>query len=129
VVGEIVAGVALGPSLLGVVTAPGPEANGDALLGLAQIGLCALLFRVGLETDLDEARRVAVPAALLAGPGIRPGPGVLTPDLFAALALVITATTLAGPLLLRRFWPPAECRPARVSARAGSDVTPGRGPS
>ncbi len=31
--------------------------------------------------------------------------GVLTPDLFAALALVITATTLAGPVLLRRFWP------------------------
>jgi Kef-type K+ transport system membrane component KefB len=33
---------------------------------------------------------------------------VLTPDLFAALALVITATTLAAPVLLRRLWPPIQ---------------------
>jgi Kef-type K+ transport system membrane component KefB len=38
--------------------------------------------------------------------------GVLDQDLFAALALVITATTLVGPVLLRRLWPPTE-RPSR----------------
>lgn len=59
VVGEIVAGVALGPALIGVVASPGHGANDDPLFGLAQIGLCVLLFRVGLETELDDARRVA----------------------------------------------------------------------
>ena len=37
--------------------------------------------------------------------------GVLTPDLFAALVLVITATTLAGPVLLRWLWPRGERPP------------------
>jgi Kef-type K+ transport system membrane component KefB len=31
--------------------------------------------------------------------------GALTADLFAALALAITGTTLAGPVLLRKLWP------------------------
>jgi Kef-type K+ transport system membrane component KefB len=65
VVGEILAGVLLGPSLLGVLEFPGYGADGDPLFGLAQIGLCVLLFRVGLETDLENARRVAGPAAVL----------------------------------------------------------------
>ena len=65
VVGEILAGVLLGPSLLGVLEFPGHGADGDPLFGLAQIGLCVLLFRVGLETDLENARRVAGPAAVL----------------------------------------------------------------
>ncbi|NIV75990.1 MAG: cation:proton antiporter, partial [Gammaproteobacteria bacterium] len=46
------------------------EADDDPLLGLAQIGLCVLLFRVGLETELDDARRVAGAATLLAGAGM-----------------------------------------------------------
>jgi Kef-type K+ transport system membrane component KefB len=70
VVGEILAGVVLGPSLLGVLSAPGQGEDGDPLFGLAQIGLCVLLFRVGLETELENARRVAAPAALLATAGM-----------------------------------------------------------
>lgn len=72
VVGEIIAGVALGPSLLGVVTLSAHGAPGDSapLLGLAQIGLCALLFRVGLETEFDQVRRVAASATCLAGAGM-----------------------------------------------------------
>ena len=37
--------------------------------------------------------------------------GVLTPDLFAALVLVITATTLVCPVLLRWLWPRVERPP------------------
>jgi Kef-type K+ transport system membrane component KefB len=70
VVGEILAGVVLGPSLLGVLSAPGQGEDGDPLFGLAQIGLCVLLFRVGLETELENTRRVVGPAALLATAGM-----------------------------------------------------------
>ena len=51
------AGVVLGPSLIGVVAAPAHGPNGDPLLDLAQIGLCVLLFQVGLETKTEDARR------------------------------------------------------------------------
>lgn len=70
VVGEILAGVALGPSLIAVVAPLGHAPNADPLMGLAQIGLCVLLFRVGLETQIDDVRRVAGSATLLAGAGM-----------------------------------------------------------
>ena len=69
VVGEIVAGVLLGPSVLGVL-APSHEAADSRLLDLAQVGLCVLLFKVGIETDLESAKRSARPAALLGVSGM-----------------------------------------------------------
>lgn len=48
VVGELVAGIVLGPSVLGYV-----EPN-DVLRLLAEIGIILLLFEVGLETDLKR---------------------------------------------------------------------------
>src|SRR6187551_2848466 len=48
VLGELVAGIVLGPSLLGLV----PLSAGIYLL--AEIGVLLLLFEVGLETDLEE---------------------------------------------------------------------------
>ncbi|MEP6995542.1 MAG: cation:proton antiporter [Acidobacteriota bacterium] len=60
VLGELLAGVALGPSVLGLV----PLSEGIFLL--AQIGVVLLLFEVGLETDLEELRRVGAPALLVA---------------------------------------------------------------
>ncbi len=57
VVGEILAGTLLGPSLLGWVQ------PGDMLAGLAEIGVIFLLFTVGLETrsgDLLDVGRTAV---------------------------------------------------------------------
>jgi Kef-type K+ transport system membrane component KefB len=56
--------------LFGVLSAPGQGEDGDPLFGLAQIGLCVLLFRVGLETELENTRRVVGPAALLATAGM-----------------------------------------------------------
>ena len=69
VVGEIVVGVLLGPSVLGVL-APSHEAADSRLLDLAQVGLCVLLFKVGIETDLESAKRSARPAALLGVSGM-----------------------------------------------------------
>lgn len=52
VIGEIVAGIVIGPSLLGWVEPT------DAIRVLAEVGVIILLAQVGLETDLDELRKV-----------------------------------------------------------------------
>ena len=63
VVGEIAAGIVVGPSVLGLVSvAPqvAGHANGTAepLLMLAEVGAVLLLFSVGLETRLGDLRKV-----------------------------------------------------------------------
>ena len=60
VLGELLAGVLLGPSLLGLV----PLSSG--ILLIAEIGVLLLLFEVGLETDLGELIRVGGPAMTVA---------------------------------------------------------------
>ena len=63
VVGEITAGIVVGPSLLGLVSVA-PEVHGVAngyaepLKMLAEVGAVLLLFSVGLETRLGELRKV-----------------------------------------------------------------------
>jgi Kef-type K+ transport system membrane component KefB len=62
VLGELIAGILLGPSVLGLV----PLTEGIYLV--AEIGVILLLFEVGLETDLQELLRVggrALTVALL----------------------------------------------------------------
>jgi Kef-type K+ transport system membrane component KefB len=61
VLGELLAGVLLGGSVLGVVPAEGPGA--EVIHVLAELGVLLLLFEIGLETDLREMFRVG-PAAL-----------------------------------------------------------------
>ena len=61
VLGELVAGVLLGGSVLGVVPADGAAA--DLIHVLAELGVLLLLFEIGLETDLREMFRVG-PASL-----------------------------------------------------------------
>ena len=48
VIGEIVAGIILGPSLLGFIEAEG------LIWVLAEIGIILLLFQIGLETDISK---------------------------------------------------------------------------
>jgi Kef-type K+ transport system membrane component KefB len=64
VLGELLAGVLLGPSLLGLV----PLSAG--ILLIAEIGVLLLLFEVGLETDLGELLRVGGPAMMVAVVGM-----------------------------------------------------------
>jgi Na+:H+ antiporter len=61
VLGELLAGVLLGGSVLGIVPAAGVEA--ELIHLLAELGVLLLLFEIGLETDLREMFRVG-PAAL-----------------------------------------------------------------
>ena len=64
VLGELLAGVLLGPSVLGLVPLTG------GVLLLAEIGVILLLFEVGLETDLAELARVGGPALAVALAGM-----------------------------------------------------------
>lgn len=64
IVGEIIAGVILGPSLLGWVR---PD---DALTMLAELGVIFLLFRVGLEVKASDLMRVGSTALIVAVLGV-----------------------------------------------------------
>ena len=126
VIGEVVAGILLGPSLLGKI-APGaetylfPAAARPALAVIAQFGVILYLFVVGLEFDPRPLRRQAAPfivtsqvsialpfilgigLAFALDPGFRP-PGVrLLPfALFMGIAMSITAFPVLARILTDR---------------------------
>lgn len=63
VIGEIVAGILLGPSLLGwlsptAMTHLFPPQGLGALYSLSQVGLLLFMFQVGLELDVDKLKRM-----------------------------------------------------------------------
>ena len=64
VIGELFAGVIMGPSLLGLVT------PGDTIKALAEIGIILLLFEVGLETAISQLARSGRTALLVALVGV-----------------------------------------------------------
>ena len=68
VLGELIAGVLLGSSVLGVVPTAGPGAEVVHLL--AELGVLLLLFEIGLETDLREMFRVGTASLSVAAVGV-----------------------------------------------------------
>ncbi len=64
VVGEIVAGLLIGPSILGWVN------QSDFLVQMAEIGVILLMFSAGLETDLKDLLKTGPIAALIACAGV-----------------------------------------------------------
>jgi Kef-type K+ transport system membrane component KefB len=68
VLGELIAGVLLGGSVLGIVPTQGTEAEIVHLL--AQLGVVLLLFEIGLETDLREMFRVGTASLSVAAVGV-----------------------------------------------------------
>jgi len=64
VIGELVAGILLGPSLLGWIELS------DAVKLLAEIGIILLLFEVGLETDMGQLISAGGKAAVVAVVGL-----------------------------------------------------------
>lgn len=129
VVGEILVGIILGPTLLNLVPSfdilHGVEAffGGDAaatpaasdfgaaqqlhvLAILAEIGVLILLFEVGLESNLQELKRVGVSAVFVGTLGVVVSLvlGAATSWLIAQqIAWVITENALAAPNLLHIF--------------------------
>jgi len=68
VLGELVAGVLLGGSVLRVV--PSEGVSGELIHVLAQLGVVLLLFEIGLETDLREMSRVGTASLAVAVVGV-----------------------------------------------------------
>jgi len=64
VVGEIVAGLIIGPSVLGLVQ------QTDFLMEMAEVGVVLLMFSAGLETDLKELMKTGPVALLIACAGV-----------------------------------------------------------
>jgi Kef-type K+ transport system membrane component KefB len=70
VLGELVGGVILGGSVLGIVPTAAGDAMAETVHLLAEVGVVILLFEVGLETDLKEMFRVGPAAAVVAFVGV-----------------------------------------------------------
>ena len=68
VLGELIAGVVLGGSVLGIVPTEGP--GGEIIHLLAELGVVLLLFEIGLETDLKEMFRVGTASLSVAAVGV-----------------------------------------------------------
>lgn len=64
VVGEIIAGLIIGPSILGLVSTT------DFLAQMAEIGVVLLMFSAGLDTDLKELIKTGPVALLIACAGV-----------------------------------------------------------
>jgi Kef-type K+ transport system membrane component KefB len=109
VVGEIVAGCVIGPSVLGWIE-PAQIASGTPLDVLSEIGVVLLLFAVGLETRLDDLKKVGRSAFLVGVLGVLV-PFVLgtfwahyegfdwTKSLFVAAAFVATSAGITARVL------------------------------
>lgn len=64
VVGALLAGIVLGPSVLGLVQ------ETDFLLNTSEIGVIILMFMAGLDTDLDELKKTGVASFVIALIGV-----------------------------------------------------------
>lgn len=64
VVGVLIAGVVIGPNVLGIVH------ESDFLVKMAEIGVIMLMFTAGLETDIKEVKRTGAASLLIAALGV-----------------------------------------------------------
>lgn len=64
VVGALIAGLLLGPSILGIVT------ESEFMSQLSQLGVIVLMFGAGLQTDIQELKRSGKAALLIALVGV-----------------------------------------------------------
>jgi len=96
VVGEMVAGILLGPSLLGWIS-PGifhwlfPASSLGVLRLLSQIGVCLFMFVVGMELDVNHLKQQAKTALWVSQASI------VLPYLLGMGAAVFLYNGLAGP--------------------------------
>ena len=146
-VGEIVAGLLLGPSFLGFLW---PELSGEIfaadaaapMLILSQIGLILLMFQIGSDFEFGHLRglqnrkaviyvavaSICVPLVvglllgLLTAPFLAPGIDVLTYSLFVGVAFAITALPILGRILREYALTRTETGVIAITAAAANDV-------
>ena len=146
-VGEIVAGLMLGPSLFGYVlpdmsAAIFTKTAGAPMQVLSQIGLILLMFQIGCDFEfghLKAARNrravalvsiASITAPLVTGfltgwlshGFLAPGTDRLIYSLFTAIAFAITAVPILGRILREFDLTRSEIGVVAISAAAGNDV-------
>jgi Kef-type K+ transport system membrane component KefB len=108
VLGELVAGLILGGSVLGIVPTEG--AMGEVIHLLAEVGVAILLFEIGLETDIREMFRVGKASTMVAVVGVvtpfalgflywyllDPTPGPRPENISLAMAAIFIGATLTA---------------------------------
>lgn len=147
VIAEMVAGIALGPSLLGSLWPAGmaaifPVASLDALALLSQVGLVSFMFLIGLELDLELIRRspravvfishasIALPFVLGVGAAwsllasyAPPGVPAVSSLLFLGIAMSVTAFPVLARILRERELTRSRVGTIAIACAAVDDVT------
>ena len=147
VIGEVLSGILLGPSLLGRLvpateTSLFPEPIRPALGVIAQLGVVLYMFAVGLEFDAASLRRRAAPfvftslasiaVPFMLGCGLAffiadafkpPGVPFLAFALFMGVAMSITAFPVLARILTDRGLSRTEVGVAALTCAAVDDVT------
>ncbi|PWT73249.1 MAG: cation/H(+) antiporter [Bacteroidetes bacterium] len=147
VIGEIVAGIILGPSLLGLFF-PGisgfifPPSSMNNLQFISQVGLILFMFVVGLEVDLDIIRKQAFEAVIISHASIiipyALGMGLslflyeefapknisfLAFSLFMGIAMSITAFPVLARIIQERGMTKSRLGTLSLTCAASDDVT------
>jgi Kef-type K+ transport system membrane component KefB len=146
-VGEILAGLALGPSLLGHLL-PGlshtlfASTSSLPLTIISQIGLIFLMFQIGADFELGHLKvarnrravlmigsgTILMPLGLglaagwLSAPFLAPGRDVFAYSLFVAVALAITAVPILGRIMREFDLTRTEIGVVTIAAAAANDV-------
>lgn len=147
VVGEIIAGIVLGPSLLGLLL-PGPfhyifhSIPAGPLDALSQLGLILLMFQIGLEFDFSHLKEkvnrnavlwvaaasmltpfvLGLGFALVSAPKLSPQANLWTSALFIATAFSITAVPILGRIMMELGMTRSRLGVIAISAAAINDV-------
>jgi Kef-type K+ transport system membrane component KefB len=146
VIGEMIAGILLGPSLLGWVWPGGfnflfPPASLGTLRMLSQIGICLFIFVVGMDLDVKELKQQAhtavlvskvsilfpyllgVAASLLLFPALGvPGTRYLAFALFIGISMSITAFPVLARILDERGLTRTALGSTAIACAATNDV-------
>jgi Kef-type K+ transport system membrane component KefB len=148
VIGEIVAGLLLGPSLFGHLFPAASAAlfgakASPAISVISQIGLILLMFQIGADFEFSHlktarnrsavawvaAASIGAPLGLgllvgrLSAASLAPGVDPMTYALFVAVALAITAVPILGRILREYGLTRTEVGVVAISAAALNDVT------
>ncbi|QJE94319.1 cation:proton antiporter [Luteolibacter luteus] len=147
VVGEMMAGILLGPSLLGWVSPDifqfvFPQTSLGTLKLLSQIGVCLFMFTVGMELDVRQVRNKAHTAVVVSHASIvapyflgvvlayflysslaQPGTNFTAFALFMGISMSITAFPVLARILQERGMAKSYLGNTAVTCAAVDDVT------
>lgn len=147
VVGEMAAGILLGPSLFGMLTPDVfqfvfPPTSLGVLKLLSQVGVCLFMFAVGMELDVGHVRRKADAAVVVSHASIvfpyflgvllayflysslaQPGAGFTAFALFMGISMSITAFPVLARILQERGLTKTFLGSTAITCAAVDDVT------